>query len=124
MVIGSKIAKQKRPFYRKLMSNTFIFLVKALLGLKYTDYSIGAKGYVKKHILDKLDAVDRSTFYVIKLAYFLKQEGLNVAEIPVKVYDVRKSRFNIFQDAAYRGINLLNFFLRERIIKAIAKIPR
>lgn len=125
MVIGSKIAgKQKRPLYRKIMSSTFIFLVKIFLGLRFSDYSIGAKGYRKDSIIDKLDEIDRGTFYVIKLAYFLKQEGLNIVEIPVKVHDVRKSKFNIFQDAIYRGMNLLNFWFRERIIKTISKIPK
>jgi undecaprenyl-phosphate 4-deoxy-4-formamido-L-arabinose transferase len=124
MVIGSKMGKQKRPFYRKIVSNIFIFLVKILLGLEFSDYSIGAKGYRKDHIIDKLDAIDRGTFYVIKLIYFLKKEDLRITEIPVKVYDVRKSRFNIFQDAINRGINLLNFLFRERIIKIISKIPK
>ena len=124
MVIGSKIGKQKRPFYRKMMSNIFIFLVKILLGLEFSDYSIGAKGYRKEYIIDKLDAIDRGTFYVIKLVYFLKKKNLKITEIPVEVYDVRKSRFNIFQDAIYRGINLLNFLFCERIIKPINKTPR
>jgi glycosyltransferase involved in cell wall biosynthesis len=123
MVIGSKMAKQKRPLYRKMMSSIFIFLVKILLGLEFSDFSIGAKGYRKDHIIDKLDAIDKGTFYVIKLTYFLKKKNLGIVEIPVEVYDVRKSRFNIFQDAMYRGINLLNFWFRERILKTIAKIP-
>jgi glycosyltransferase involved in cell wall biosynthesis len=124
MVIGSKkVGRQHRPFYRRLMSDTFIFLTRLLLGLDFSDYSIGAKGYQKNRILNMLDAVDRSTFYVIKLAYFIKQKGLKIAEIPVKVHDVRKSRFNVFQDAIYRGTYLLNFWFRERIIKNISKIP-
>lgn len=125
MVIGSKkIGRQHRPFYRKLMSNTFIYLVKLLLGLDFSDYSIGAKGYQRNYILSMLNSVDRSTFYVIKLAYFIKQKKLKIVEIPVKIHDVRKSRFNIFHDAIYRGIYLLNFWFRERIIKTINKIPR
>jgi glycosyltransferase involved in cell wall biosynthesis len=124
MVIGSKKAgRQHRPFYRRVMSDTFISLVKLLLGLDFSDYSIGAKGYRKEYILDMLNEIDRSTFYVIKLAYFIKQKGLKITEIPVKLHDVRKSRFNIFQDAIYRGKNLLNFWFRERIIKTIAKTP-
>jgi glycosyltransferase involved in cell wall biosynthesis len=124
MVIGSKMAKQKRPFYRKMVSNIFIFLVKIFLGLEFSDYSIGAKGYRKDHIIDKIDAIDRGTFYVINLVYFLKEKNFKIAEIPVEVYDVRKSRFNIFQDATYRGINLLNFWFCERMIKPISKTPR
>ncbi|MEM5852774.1 MAG: glycosyltransferase [Candidatus Aenigmatarchaeota archaeon] len=124
MVIGSKIDTQKRPLIRKMLSIIGIFLIKILLGLEFSDYSIGAKGYRKRYLMDKLEVIDRSTFYVIKLIFFFKQEGLKIVEIPVKVYDVRKSRFNFFKDAVYRFMNLLNFWFRERIIKAINNTPR
>ena len=58
MVIGSKkIGSEERKFYRKLMSNVFIFLTRALLGLKYSDFSIGAKGYRKSVIKDRKSVV-------------------------------------------------------------------
>lgn len=124
MVIGSKkVGKQHRPFHRKLMSGTFIYLTRLLLGLDFSDYSIGAKGYQRKYLLSLTDKIDRSTFYVIKLAYFLKQKKLKIAEVPVRVHDVRKSRFNILYDAIYRGTCLLNFWFRERIVKTIIKTP-
>jgi len=124
MVIGSKIATQKRPLIRKMLSIVGVFLIRILLDLEFSDYSIGAKGYRKKYLMDKLDVIDRSTFYVIKLVFFFKQQGLKIVEIPVKVHDVRKSRFNFFQDAVYRFINLLNFWFRERIMKPVVNIPR
>lgn len=124
MVIGSKKTKQKRPFYRKFISKIFIFMVRMLLGLKFSDYSIGAKGYRKEKITEFLDSLDKGSFYVVELAYFLKEKKLKIKEIQVEVYDVRKSRFNILQDALHRGMNLLNFWFRERIIKTITRMPR
>ena len=124
MVIGSKkIGSQKRRFYRKFMSDVFIFLVRILLGLKYSDYSIGAKGYRKSITKNFLDEIDRKTFYVIKLAYYIKENKLKIAEIPVKVNDTRKSRFNILYDALYRGTNLLRFWFLVKIIRRTKKIP-
>ena len=124
MVIGSKkIGSQKRKFYRKFMSDVFIFLVKILLGLEYSDYSIGAKGYRKSVIKYFLDEIDKKTFYVIKIAYYIKENKLKIAEIPVKVHDTRRSRFNIFYDALYRGINLLIFWFLVKAIRKTKKIP-
>lgn len=124
MVIGSKkIGNQERKFYRKFMSDVFIFLVRILLGLKYSDFSIGAKGYRKSVIKHFLDEIDKKTFYVIKIAYYVQENKLRIAEIPVKVHDVRRSRFNIIYDALYRGINLLKFWFLVKIIRKTKKIP-
>ena len=123
MVIGTKISRQKRPLHRKIMSKTFIFLTRLLLGLNYSDYSIGAKGYRKSEIMKFIDFLDEKSFYVIELVFFLKRTNHKIVEIPIEVKDVRRSRFNIPYDAMYRGIKLLNLWLREKVMKHRRRIP-
>jgi len=117
IVIGSKkLGLQRRSFFRKFASNTFIFLVKILLGLNFHDYSIAAKGYRKKDIIDRLSEIDHGSSYVIDVIYFAKKKGLRIKEIPVYCHDIRKSKFNIYQESIYRFNNLLKLWFRERLL--------
>ncbi len=118
MVLGSKkVGKQNRSFFRKLISDAFIRLTGILLGLGYTDYSIGVKGYRKSVIVPYLPKIDRGSSYVIELIYFAKKNGCRIAEVPVHCDDMRKSKFNIVHEIFYRLKNLLKLWLREKIIK-------
>lgn len=123
VVVGSKTAgSQQRHFYRKFISDNFILLTKLLLGLNFTDYSIGAKGYRKSDIIDRIQYVDHGSFYVIDIIYHVKKKGKKIVEIPTMCYDTRNSKFNLFHEVIYRGGKLLTFCLRNRIINKI--IPR
>ncbi|MBI2971469.1 MAG: glycosyltransferase family 2 protein [Candidatus Aenigmarchaeota archaeon] len=118
MVIGSKMTgSQHRPLLRRAASGTFIALVRVLLGLRYTDYSIGAKGYRKKDILTYLSRTEKGSAYVIELAYFLCSEGKGIAEIPVSCDDQRRSRFNFIDEVAYRFRSLAAFWLRNKLLR-------
>jgi glycosyltransferase involved in cell wall biosynthesis len=120
VVVGSKTAgSQQRYFYRRFISDNFILLTKILLGLNFTDYSIGAKGYRKSDIIDRIQYVDHGSFYVIDVIYHVKKRGKKIIEIPTVCYDTRKSKFNIFHEVIYRGGRLLIFCLRNRIINNI-----
>jgi glycosyltransferase involved in cell wall biosynthesis len=123
VVVGSKTAgSQKRTLYRKIISDTFILLTKLMLGLNFTDYSMGAKGYRKSDIIDRIQCVDHGSFYVIDIIYHVKKKGKKMVEIPTMCYDTRNSKFNLFHEVIYRGGKLLTFCLRNRIINKI--IPR
>jgi glycosyltransferase involved in cell wall biosynthesis len=117
IVVGSKkLGMQKRSFFRLLASNTFIFLVKSLLGLDFHDYSIAAKGYRKNDIMERLSRIDHGSSYVIEIIYFVKQKGLRIIEIPVYCVDTRKSKFNIYNEVIYRFKNLLKLWFSERVL--------
>lgn len=120
IVLGSKsIGTQQRPMYRKILSNGFIFLVRVMLGLKYADYSIGAKGYRKNDIIDFVQngEVDYGSFYVTSLSYHIIRSNKKVIEIPVVCNDTRRSRFNLLEEVGYRFKKLLKFWFKERIAK-------
>jgi len=105
MVIGSKIVRQKRPLYRKILSFCFILLVKILFNIPYTDYSIGAKAYRREFVMRNIKSIDRWTLYPLKLSYFAK----NVKEVQIYCIDKRKSKFNLFQEVFYKFYKLLKF---------------
>ncbi len=113
---SKKVGSQRRPFLRKLMSDTYIFLVKILLGLNFSDYSIGTKGYKKEKILKYLDRIDHGSSYVVETIFLLKRNEGRIKEIPVFCHDVRKSKFSLFHEIIYRFKNLLIFWFRERIL--------
>jgi glycosyltransferase involved in cell wall biosynthesis len=105
MVIGSKLLKQRRQLYRKILSLSFIILSKILFNLPYSDYSIGAKSYRKDFLLKNIEIIDRWTFYPFKLAYFAKR----VKEISIYCFDKRKSKFNLFYEVFYKFYNIIKF---------------
>ncbi len=116
IIIGSKkVGSQKRTIFRTLLSGGFIFLVRALLGIAYTDYSIGAKAY-KKGVIEKwISRIDYGSSYVIELIYYAKSEGYKIKEIPVFCDDQRKSRFNLSHEVIYRFRNLLRLWFNVRL---------
>jgi undecaprenyl-phosphate 4-deoxy-4-formamido-L-arabinose transferase len=125
IVVGSKVVgSQKRSFYRKFISDSFITLTKLFLGLRFTDYSIGAKGYRKSDIIDRIHNVDHGSFYVIDFIYHVKQKGKKIIEIPTMCYDTRKSKFNLLNEITYRGVRLLSFCFRKKIINNIIPTPK
>ena len=113
IVIGSKkLGNQKRSIFRLILSKTYLFLVKFLLGINFSDYSISSKAYKKKSIKPFIGN-EKGTFYVIKLIYFGYKNGLSMIEIPVDCKDNRKSKFNLYYEVFDRFWKLLKFFFTK-----------
>jgi glycosyltransferase involved in cell wall biosynthesis len=112
IIIGSKkVGEQRRSFFRLIISGGFIRLVKLLLGLDYSDYSIGSKAF-KKDVIEKwVERIDYGSSYVIELIYLAKKEGYKIIEIPVFCDDRRGSRFNLAHEIFYRFKNLLRLWV-------------
>lgn len=112
IVIGSKkVGDQNRSLPRLFISSAFILLVKKLLDLEYSDYSIGSKAYKKDVISRWSHKIDHGSSYVIELIYHAVKEGYTVNEIPVFCDDTRKSKFNLSKEIVYRFKNLLKLWL-------------
>jgi len=107
VIIGSKKELQKRHFLRRFLSAVFIILVKLLLRLPYSDYSMAAKAYKKDAILSCINRIDSGSSYVIEIINFAHKNNKKLIEIPVACTDKRKSKFNILAESFYRGKNLL-----------------
>lgn len=116
VVIGSKImGSQKRSLLRRLGSSIYILLARLLLGLRFSDYSIGAKGFRRTFVMKHFDYIDKYTNYILNLTYIASKKGLKVIEIPISCVDYRKSRFNLLKEAFYRFFMLFKFALTKRI---------
>jgi len=124
IIIGSKIASQKRPPHREVISKTYIMMAKVFLGLGFSDYSIGAKAYRKSDIIQHLSKTDNGSCYVVELMHSVKQDGKKIAEIEVSCNDTRPSKFNLLNEIFYRWKSLLTFWFREKITKRIIATPK
>ncbi|MGB4782713.1 glycosyltransferase family 2 protein [Candidatus Methylomirabilis sp.] len=103
LVIGSKqVGSQQRSWVRRLASATFIVCTRTLLGLRFTDYSIGAKAYRKGVIEPYLPYLADGSAYVLQLMAWRAWAGSPIAEVPVRCEDYRKSRFNLLHEGLYR----------------------
>lgn len=103
LVIGSKqVGSQQRSWVRRLASATFIACTRTLLGLRFTDYSIGAKAYQKGIIEPYLPYLADGSAYVLQLMAWRAWAGSPIAEVPVRCEDYRKSRFNLLHEGIYR----------------------
>ncbi|MBM2834865.1 MAG: hypothetical protein HW406_2026 [Candidatus Brocadiaceae bacterium] len=117
IIIGSKkVGSQNRKFIRKLGSGLYIFLTKLLLGIKYTDYSLGSKVYRKDIIERYVEWInDYGTDYVINIVYNAFQDGHRIIEIPVKCFDNRASRFNLLGEGIYRFRKIFALRFKHKI---------
>lgn len=117
IIIGSKkVGTQTRKIIRRLGSNLYIVIARLLLGINYTDYSLGAKVY-KKDILERYISLisNYGTDYVINVVYHAFKDGYRILEIPVKCYDNRDSRFNLFAEGIYRYKKVFALWMNHRL---------
>ena len=117
MVIGSKKAgDERRSVFRRLGSDLFILTARALLGLPFEDYSIGAKAYKRDLIIEYNRGIDAGTSYVLNIAYLAFRDKRKVIEIPVRCEDYRESRFNIIHEGLYRFYQLFKLWWIEKLL--------
>lgn len=118
IIIGSKqTGAQQRSWVRKLASASFILCTRHLLGLEFTDYSIGAKAYRKSVVMPYLSALADGSAYVVQLIAWGHRGGAAVTEIPVWCDDRRRSKFNLLHEGLYRFGSLFLLWLQERAVK-------
>lgn len=107
LVLGTKIGGlQNRSLFRKVGSFVFYLSVLGLTGLKYTDYAPGAKAYRKSFLKKYFDYIDDFTSFVLNLTFVAAVKKEPVAEVAIACDDRRRSRFNLWREAAskYRGL--------------------
>ncbi|MBZ0168982.1 glycosyl transferase [Candidatus Methylomirabilis lanthanidiphila] len=115
IVIGSKqTGAQQRSLFRRLASASFIACTRHLLGLEFTDYSIGAKAYRRSAVISHLPALADGSAYVVQLIAWGHREGAAIAEIPVWCDDRRRSKFNLLHEGLYRFGSLFLLWLQVR----------
>ena len=92
IVMGSRYlpgSSAERTLFRLAMSRIYIFLVKALLGLPYSDMQCGFKAFKKSEIKKILSETrNKSYFWDTELIFHAHKKGLKILEIPVKWHEV------------------------------------
>ena len=112
LVLGTKIGGlQNRSLFRKAGSFVFYLSVLALTGLTYTDYAPGAKAYQKSFLKKYFAYIDDHTSFVLNLAFIASVKKEPIAEVAIACEDRRRSRFNLWREAAskYRGLISFKF---------------
>lgn len=123
IVIGSKqTGTQQRSWFRRLASTSFIACTRYLLGLEFTDYSIGAKAYRRSAVIPHLPALADGSAYVVQLIAWGYRDGAAIAEIPVWCDDRRRSKFNLLHEGLYRFGSLFLLWLQERMVKGTRRV--
>ena len=87
IIVASRYLDKKNtnyPFFRKVMSRTFSFVVWLLFGLNLTDTQCGFKIY-KKPFCDEIfkNAKIKGWAYDVEILYNAHKKGLKIAEFPV-----------------------------------------
>lgn len=114
IVVGSKrLGKQKRSWFRKLGSDSFLRAVRLLLGVTYDDYSIAAKAYRVDVLRRFVDRIDAGSSYVLEMCYLTQRAGGRVVQVPVSCEDWRASKFNLYHEAVYKYGHLVRLWLRR-----------
>ena len=117
IVIGSKqTGAQQRSWIRRQASASFIASARYLLGLQFTDYSIGAKGYRRQTVRSYLPHLAEGSAYVVQIIAWARRDGARITEIPVWCEDHRKSKFNLPREGVYRFGSLFLLWFQERVI--------
>jgi glycosyltransferase involved in cell wall biosynthesis len=114
LVLGTKIGGlQNRSLFRKMGSFVFYLSVLLLMGLKYVDYAPGAKAYQRSFLKRYLNYIDDHTSFVLNLTFIATVKQEPVVEIPIACDDRRKSRFNLWKEAASKYRGLLTLKIRQ-----------
>jgi glycosyltransferase involved in cell wall biosynthesis len=119
IIIGSKGiqgSKVFRPFFRKILSKIFNFLINLLLGLDIKD-SQGTLTFRKSKVIIFLDKIkSNDLFFSVELLANARKYNLKILEIPVIVDDLRKStNINPIKDSVYNFLKLLNYWRITKI---------
>lgn len=114
IVVGSKkLRRQRRSWFRRLGSDSFLRVTRLLLGLTYDDYSIAAKAYRVDVLRQFVGHIDHGSSYVLEMCYRTKNAGGRLIQVPVECEDWRQSKFNLLHEAVYKYSHLVRLWYRE-----------
>jgi glycosyltransferase involved in cell wall biosynthesis len=113
VVVGSKkLGRQKRTWFRRFASDTFLRAVRLLLGIGFEDYSIAAKAFRVETVRRFTDRIDAGSSYVLEICYLTHRAGGRITQIPVSCEDWRASKFNLLHEAVYKYAHLVRLWAR------------
>ena len=123
IVVGSKkLGPQRRSLVRKAASDLFLWSARRLTGLRFDDYSIGAKAYDVAFLRQYAGVIDAGSSYVLDLCSVAADTGRRVVCIPVACEDRRVSKFSLPREGLYKFARL--FALSRSRSRQTVREPR
>lgn len=117
IVIGSRLKKEskiKRTWHRKIVGESYSFLVRLFFNTSIMDYQCGFKGFCAKSIKPIIPEIkDNEWFFDTELILRALKRGLKIKEIPVEWEEKADSKINILKHSFQMFFSLL--FLRLRV---------
>jgi glycosyltransferase involved in cell wall biosynthesis len=100
LVVGSKAApgsRDRRPFFRRMITRSFTFLLRILFGFQGTD-THGIKAFRVDRIVPVLQLCETNN-EILDTEILLRahRSGLRLCEIPVSVQEMRPSRYGLWR---------------------------
>ena len=103
----------KRSGTRNIVSKTYNFMVRALLGSKVKDHQCGFKAFRREPLMQLLDEVEANHWFwdteVLVRAY---RRGYKIKEIPVSWKGGRETKVRLLQDSFNMGWQILSLWWR------------
>ena len=125
IVVGSKkLGPQRRSLVRKAASDLFLWSARRLTGLRFDDYSIGAKAYDVAFLRQHAGLIDAGSSYVLDLCYVAAETGRRVVCIPVACEDRRVSKFSLPREGVYKFSRLFALSRRRQTVREPRLGPR
>lgn len=123
LVIGSRFHKKSkisRSILREIISRSYMFLAKLIVGTKTTDLQCGFKGLNRKIVQEIIPQTkDQQWFFDSELVFLTERSNLKIAEVPVNWIETRnigrKSKVKLIKSILEFLQNLINF--RKKYLK-------
>jgi len=100
LVVGSKTAlgaQDRRPFLRRMITRSFTFLLRILFGFQGTD-THGIKAFRTDLVIPVVQACETNDeIFDTEIILRAHQAGLRLCEIPVRVQEMRPSRYSLWR---------------------------
>ncbi|MDD5086273.1 MAG: glycosyltransferase [Candidatus Nanoarchaeia archaeon] len=92
------IVKTKQSILRRITSRSFNFLVRSLLGLKFSDTQCGAKLFKAEALKEVVESIGTTKWaFDVDLLYRLKRKGYKIKEIPTTWEEPGKSHLSLLK---------------------------
>jgi glycosyltransferase involved in cell wall biosynthesis len=104
-------SKVKRSGTRHLVSKTYNFMVRAVLGSKLRDHQCGFKAFRRESLLQLLDEVDAEHwFWDTEILVRAHRRGYRIKEIPVSWRGGRETKVRLFKDSLTMGWQIFSLW--------------
>lgn len=120
LAIGSRLlpeSKIDRSFWREVVSHSYIYISRLMLGHRFSDLQCGFKAIRRETFLSIAKEVrNKGWFFDTEVVFLVKSNGYRIKEVAVEWeenrYDQRQSKVRVFRDSLVFLVDMLKLKLR------------